>query len=616
MIRWTRSWGDLASGLVTSPVGRPALLSRFSAPARGPGFWLALWALLAAAVLVALIPVLFGSGPDVASDVDDLQPQHNWDAWRDVSRLLGGSFAACGLIAWRRRPDSRSGPLMIATGAGFFLNPLLSQIQVPAVQTLALLTTDFGTLAFVPLLLTILTGGRMRGNADWLLLAAFALPLVVMQPIWLLFWERPGNLLAIFPNAAIADVIDKTQRSLAAFAALATTTVLAVRWKAASQPRRRAMLPSIAGGFALLMFASLLVNDLATGERSETLLWIALASMITVPAAFLFGLLRSRLARHGLASLLLELRDKRGEELQRALARALGDQSLRIAYAVPESGAYVDAAGAPVAVAAPGGGRAIVPVERDGREVAALVYDAALDEDPELVEAVGAAAAIALEHEALHAESRARLAELQASRERLVAAGDAERRRLERNLHDGAQQRLVAIAMQLRLLRNRVGDDESAAQLVMSASDELAESLAELRELARGLHPAVLEHGLGSALDALASRSTVPTTVSCETGGRLPDPVELAAYFVASEALTNVAKYSHATQAAVCVSRADGQARVEIADDGIGGADQAGGTGLRGLADRVEALGGRLRVTSPSGEGTVVTAELPLASDA
>ena len=390
-----------SSELETKPVGGAALLSRFGANERGVGFWVALWILVAAAEFVALIPVLFTDDPVEASDV--------------VSRLLGGSFAACGLVAWRRRPDSLSGPLMAATGAGFFLYPLLSQIDVPVVQTLAFLTTDLWVLAFVPLLLTILTGGRMRSRVDWLLTGAFAFPLVVMQPFWMLFWEQPGNVLAIFPDAAIDDAIDKAQRLLAALAALAIVTVLAVRWKAASGPRRRAMLPSMAGAFALLLFAAVLVNDLVTTQRSASpepessgsgLLWLQLASMITVPAAFLFGLLRSRLARHGLASLLLQLRDMRGEELQRALARALGDQSLRIAYAVPGSG-YVDAAGAPVAVPAPGGDRAIVPVERDGREVAALVYDAALDDDPELVEAVGAAAAIALENEALHAESRA-----------------------------------------------------------------------------------------------------------------------------------------------------------------------------------------------------------------
>ena len=193
----------------------------------------------------------------------------------------------------------------------------------------------------------------------------------------------------------------------------------------------------------------------------------------------------------------------------------------------------------------------VTPVEHNGRQVAALVHDASLDEDPELLEAACAATAVALENQQLLAEADTRLEELRASRERIVAAGDAERRRLERNLHDGAQQRLVAIALQLRLLQNRVGDDPSAAQLVTSASDELAESLAELRELARGLHPAVLEHGLPAALGALASRSTVATSVSCELRERLPEQIELAAYFVASEALANVGKYSHARHVTV-----------------------------------------------------------------
>jgi signal transduction histidine kinase len=247
-------------------------------------------------------------------------------------------------------------------------------------------------------------------------------------------------------------------------------------------------------------------------------------------------------------------------------------------------------------------------------QIAVLAYDAALDEDPELVGAVAAAAAIAIENERLHAEAQARLAELKASRERIVAAGDAERRRLERNLHDGAQQRLVGIALQLRLLQRRLRDDPSAEQLVATASDELAESLEELRELARGIHPAVLEHGLGAALEGLAARASVPTTVACEPVGRLPGQVELAAYFVASEALANVAKYAGASEATLRVWRVGDVARIEIADDGVGGADDARGSGLRGLADRVEALDGRLRVTSPPGLGTTVTAELPCGS--
>jgi signal transduction histidine kinase len=192
-----------------------------------------------------------------------------------------------------------------------------------------------------------------------------------------------------------------------------------------------------------------------------------------------------------------------------------------------------------------------------------------------------------------------------------VSAGDAERRRLERNLHDGAQQRLVGIALQLRLLEGHIRDDPSAEKIVTTASEELARSLAELRELARGLHPAVLEHGLRAALEALAERSTVDTTLSYEATGRLPQAVELAAYFVASEALANVGKYAQATRVTMRVWQAGPVASIEVADDGIGGADDAAGSGLRGLADRVEALQGRLRVVSPPGVGTTVTAELP-----
>jgi signal transduction histidine kinase len=328
--------------------------------------------------------------------------------------------------------------------------------------------------------------------------------------------------------------------------------------------------------------------------------------------------LRSRLARAGLAELFMDLRTMRGGALQDALARTLGDPALVVAHRLPEGegDGYVDGNGDRVVLPAPGGDRAVAFVERDGHEVAALIYDATLNEDPELVEAICAAATIVLENEHLHLESETRLAELLASRQRIVAAGDAERRRLERNLHDGAQQRLVALALQLSLIRAGIRRDPSSAEaLVTTASEQLAQSLEELRELARGIHPAVLAHGLDSALESLANRSTVPTAVFCDGSERLPEQLELALYFVACEALANVAKYAKATAASVRVSRAPSAVVIEITDDGIGGADETAGTGLRGLADRVEALGGSLLVTSPAGAGTVVTAELPFACE-
>ena len=213
----------------------------------------------------------------------------------------------------------------------------------------------------------------------------------------------------------------------------------------------------------------------------------------------------------------------------------------------------------------------------------------------------------------LDEQLRARLDDLRASRARLVQAGDAERRRLERDLHDGAQSRLVALSLMLRAARKRADGDAELAGLLDQAQDELQTSLAELRELARGIHPAVLSrHGLAPALDGLAARAPVPVTLEAGDAERLPAPVESAAYFVVAEALVNVAKYAGATQASVRVARAGDRLTVDVADDGVGGADAERGSGLRGLADRVAALDGTLTVDSPVGGGTRLRAELPL----
>jgi hypothetical protein len=516
-------------------------VSRFTARDRNVAFWAALWTAAVAAELAALRPALF----DRDAPVQGLEV---------VFACVGGSFTACGLVAWHRRPDSRSGALMTATGFAFFLPSLLGQIGSPLAGTLATLFVDLWSVLFVALLVSLLSAGRLESILDRLLVFAFVLPLLILEFVWMLFVEGEGdNLLLAFPNKGVADVIDTVQRSILIGACLATVLVLGLRWRAASRPRRRALLPTVAGSVVLLIYTALLINDLATGERSLTLLWIASCSLVTVPLAFLAGLLRSRLARSGLADLFRDLRNLDRDALQATLARALGDPGLTVAYA-----------GADGSLPAPTRERSVAPVERDGRHFAALVYDPSLDDDP---------------------------------------------------LHDGAQQRLVALAMQLRLIQADIRRDPAAAEaLVTSASGELAESLAELRELARGIHPAVLEYGLCPALESLAARSPVPTAVSWDVADRLPQKIELATYFVACEALANVAKYAEATAASVHLSRTNGSIVIEIADDGVGGADASNGSGLRGLADRVEALGGHLLVTSPPGAGTVVTAELPHAA--
>jgi signal transduction histidine kinase len=207
--------------------------------------------------------------------------------------------------------------------------------------------------------------------------------------------------------------------------------------------------------------------------------------------------------------------------------------------------------------------------------------------------------------------------ELAASRLRIVEAGDTERRRIERNLHDGAQQRLVSLRLALSLAARQLADDGAAGPVVAEAATELGVALDELRELARGIHPAILsDHGLVAAVEALAARSPVPVEVAASAAGPLPEAVEATAYFVIAEALTNVAKYAGATAVRVDVEHAGGWLRIEIADDGCGGADVGAGSGLRGLDDRVQALGGTLAVRSPAGAGTVVAAAIPAAADA
>jgi signal transduction histidine kinase len=586
-----------ASELVARPVARGRFmgLSRLTAPTHGTWFWLTLWAAAAAAGFAALIPVLFDRGPPL-------------EGYAVVNRLSGVSFMACGLIAWRQRPDSAVGRLLTLTGFGVLLSPLLTQLDSPVAFTADLLFGDLWEVLFVALFLSFVTGGRLTSTLDLVLVGAFVVDLLVMPFARLLFLPGEDNLLLLSPDAGMASALLKVRVALGIVAALAVVVVIAARWRSASRPLRRALLPSLWGAVCGVLFAATLTTFLV-GSPVDALNWPLNAALMTVPAALAWSLLRSRLARGGLADLLRELGTLRGVRLEEGLAKVLGDPGLVLAYAVPGERSYIDGRGQPLELPAPGGDRAAAPVERDGRELAMLVYDASLDDDPELVGAVAATAAIALDDSRLQAESEDQLAELRASRERIVAAGDAERRRLERNLHDGAQQRLVSVALQLRMIQNRT--DPALAEELRSAADELSTSLEELRELARGIHPAVLNHGLNAALDSLASRASSTTTVSFEIPERLPEPVELAAYFVACEALANTAKYAHASSATVRVSRRGAVAVIEIADDGVGGADETDGTGLQGLADRVAALDGTLRILSPPGVGTVITAELP-----
>jgi signal transduction histidine kinase len=297
-----------------------------------------------------------------------------------------------------------------------------------------------------------------------------------------------------------------------------------------------------------------------------------------------------------------------------ALAEALGDPSLVVAYRVDPEERYVDEQGRPVADPAAGPARAVTYVEGDGRRMAAVAYDPATIDDPRLLDAVATAARLMLTNDRLHAHVSAQLDDLRASRRRLLDAADDERARLEQRLHDGAEQRLEAFARLLadaRLEVRAIGDENGAA-LLDAAAQELERACSDVRAIGRGLHPRTLsERGLGAAVSELAEGSplAVDVTVPAE---RFSRAVEATAYFVCAEALANVGKYAGASRVACRVSCDNGMLRVVVEDDGAGGADVAGGTGLRGLGDRVSSVGGELRVVSPIGGGTMVTAEIPV----
>jgi signal transduction histidine kinase len=296
------------------------------------------------------------------------------------------------------------------------------------------------------------------------------------------------------------------------------------------------------------------------------------------------------------------------------LAESLGDRSVSIAYWLPDRDAFVDEVGRRVELPEAGSGRAWTAVERDGRPVAAIVHDASLDTSRELVQAAAAASSLAIDNERLKADLRARLQELRVSRLRIVEATDAARRRIERDLHDGAQQQLVALSLELRLLRGRLKDPD-AIPLVDAISERLATALVELRELARGIHPALLtERGLGPAIAGLADRGRLPVELDVQVQERLPAPVEAAAYFLVAEALTNVARYAQAQSVVVEVVRQGAHVLVRVADDGVGGVVVSAGSGLRGLQDRLAAVDGTLHIDSPPGGGTRLEARIPCAA--
>jgi signal transduction histidine kinase len=582
-----------------------------------PGLRRALVALFAVGVLFA--------GVDVALALSSHHESHKLLA-AILGPVIGLAFIGTGAFAWWRRPLNHFGVLMTAVGFAWFVAGTIESNNA-VVYTIATFVAPLYLVLVVQLVLAFPTGRLDEPAARWIVALAYLDAFVLALPVFLLDGDMnapagaPRNVFAIVHERGLANAIH-VATSLVGFAiAAATAAVLIRRRRSATPPQRRAQAPMLWTGLTVIVFLGLVFAGQTVAVPDSVLGVVGLVGFVAfaiLPFAFLAGLVRTRYSRSGAVGELVERLNAPDTRvgLRAALANALGDPTLELVYWRPSAGHHVTREGHRVELPGAGSGRVVTEVERDGRRVGAIIHDAALGEEPSLVRAAAAAAALQLENERLDAELRARVEELQSSRARLVEVSMGERRRLERDLHDGAQQRLVALSIQLGLARRRVGDDpETAGRLLDAARSELEQALEELRELARGIHPAILtDRGLVPALQALAERAPLVVDLREMPADRLPPAVEAAAYFVVAESLTNVAKYARAEHASVRVGGENGYAVVEVRDDGVGGADPAAGTGLRGMADRLAALDGRLEVHSPPGGGTVIRANIPCAT--
>ena len=533
-------------------------------------------------------------------------------------------FLVAGLIAWSRRPGNLLGPLM--TAAGFVL--LTRQLRYS--HNSALFTAFFviGELAYWVVAIAVFAypSGRINDRWEKLLLRvgvavtfAFSVAILLLydgtKPLRFFDPSHRESAIVLYRDGGAAIAVQKAF-VVVVWGVLATAAIaLLLRKLLRATPRaRRILAPLLIAAVAVALravFESVVTfTPHVSASVYSYLFWWQIASFTALPVALLVGFLRARLARANVGDLVLALEHTPTNRIRDALSEALDDLTLEILFWLPDRKTYVDGAGRPTRLPKESN-RAVTLLDHDGEPLAALLHDPSLLDEPKLVNAAAAAARLALENARLQAETRAQLEQVRESRARLVSAADLERQRIERNIHDGAQQRLVALAVQLRRAQRKA--DPELEGLLAATVDELKVAVEELRELARGVHPAILtEDGLGPALESLASRSEIPVDLEAYDG-RLPAQVEAAAYFVACEALTNVAKHSGASSATIRTTRQNGVLLVEVCDDGIGGAKAVNGSGLRGLADRVEAVGGKLRIESPAGDGTRVVAEIPCA---
>jgi len=648
--------------------------------------------------------------------------------------FVSSSFILAGLIGWTRRPQNRTGGLMVGVGFGVLIG-VLGEANHSIPFTLGALFGSLFIAAFVHLLLAYPSGHLLSRRARVIVGAGYAI--AFLAPLAeSMFAARetckphacPDNLVLVSHDHAAHVVATAVWTAASVLLFAAVVMLLLGRWRETT-PGLRRILRSVYlfGGLSIVLLAIGFVVTPFSGVGAIFVSVALIATFTTVPFIFLAGLLGTAIARGaGVGAIFSSVPERASPgEVQEGLRTALRDETAVVAYWYEEDEHYVDVEGNRLDLPEDTRRRVVTRLDYGDQPVAAIVHDASLLQEPELLEGVANAARIALERDKLLVEVRARAQryrallqampdlmfrisrdgryisynapnerdlvngevvgkllwdrlptdladrvlesgraalggdpgvieyhldfedgsrrhyegrfaasgddeflmivreiterkqqqeELEASRQRIVAAGDAARRKLERNLHDGAQQRLVSLSLSLRLAQNQVAKSPARAEELLEASrEELMQALEELRELARGIHPAVLtDRGLEAALEALAGRAALPVEIDCIPDVELPPPVEAAAYYVVSEALANITKYAGASAVKVSIGQVDGYALVEVADDGVGGADPTRGSGLSGLSDRVASLNGKLVIDSPPGAGTRIRAEIPL----
>jgi signal transduction histidine kinase len=561
--------------------------------------------------------------------------------WSEIagSELVGLSYIVAGTIAWVRRTDNRIGPAILVAGMTSLI-PVFVRVPIPAV-TSAAFAFAWITNVFAAFILLAYPSGRLFSRTARLVFSAVVLTTVIQVIARLVLldtgWDFSSatgpsalsygcdcpNPFVLLPDDGLYGTVMLVTRLVTILVTILILSLIVRRWVGATSAGRRQLVPVLfAGAVGLAAFAIDEVTFTASNGELGILPMTAaglLLARAAVPIGFLLGLLRNQIDMALVGRLVVELGGAPSPQRVAAMVAAtLHDPSVQLGYWSRAARGFIDVTGHPIEPI-PSPTRAVEMVERAGRPIATIVHDPALREDRGLVASVSAAVGLAIENQSLAAELQAQLDEVRASRTRIVAAADAERARLERDIHDGAQQRLLALMIELRVARDAVGADPAVdlGPSLDHAIGSLRSATDELRELARGVRPAILaDAGLGPAVRSLAELSSCPVELSIELAGRLDAGVESAAYFVVAESLANVVRHASANVARVAISMEANPGRVVIAvtDDGVGGASVDRGSGIRGLKDRIEALGGQLDVQSPAGIGTRISVQLPCAS--